>query len=478
MALPDADAWRLLDLAADAIFVRDAGGVITYWNAGAARLYGWAPEEAVGQVAGRLLGTRYPEGEAAVVAAAEAGGWDGELVQLARDGRRVLVESRWVADIDADGLLRGFLEVNRDITARRAAEQRVRRLLEAAPDPTVLVDEHGIIRMANRRAHGLLGYDPGALPGMAVETLVPDGVRAGHAKLREGYFTDPQPRTMGASVDLAARRADGTEVPVEISLAPVETEEGMLVAAALRDVTVRRQVQRRLEDQAAALARSNAELERFAYVASHDLQEPLRKVATFCKLLKEDYGGRLDETADMYIDYAVDGALRMRDLINDLLTFSRIGRREGAAEDVDVAAVVATALRNLDALREECDATVDVGDLPTVRAERSLLVQLYQNLLGNALKFRAPGRRCHVEVGARRQGGEWLFWVADNGIGIDDDKGEQIFEMFSRLHARTEYPGTGIGLAICRRIVERSGGRIWLDSRPGVGSTFSWTMRT
>jgi light-regulated signal transduction histidine kinase (bacteriophytochrome) len=250
----------------------------------------------------------------------------------------------------------------------------------------------------------------------------------------------------------------------------------MLVSAVIRDITERKRTERRLAEQAVALARSNAELEQFAYVASHDLQEPLRKIASFCSLLKADYGGELDEMADTYIDYAVDGAIRMQALIRDLLEYSRVARREVRLEPVDVRAAVDTALRNLDAMREEADVALLIDAMPTIPAERSQLVQLYQNLIANAIKFRAPGRRCEIEVGSRPDAGGWLFWVRDNGIGIDQSHTDQVFEMFRRLHARTEFAGTGIGLAICRRIVERMGGRIWVESAPGAGATFWWTV--
>jgi signal transduction histidine kinase len=223
------------------------------------------------------------------------------------------------------------------------------------------------------------------------------------------------------------------------------------------------------------LERSNAELEQFAYVASHDLQEPLRKVASFCQLLQRRYGGQLDERADQYIGFAVDGAKRMQDLINDLLAFSRVGRSTQAMTSVDCAALVARAESNLATVIEESGAQIRTGLLPRVHGDPALLGQVFQNLIGNALKYRGEAAPV-VELDARRDGPMWELRCSDNGIGIDPEYAERIFVLFQRLHGRGEYEGTGIGLAMCRKIVEHHGGRIWLDPIPGPGSTFRFTL--
>jgi signal transduction histidine kinase len=228
----------------------------------------------------------------------------------------------------------------------------------------------------------------------------------------------------------------------------------------------------------ADLRRSNAELEQFAYVASHDLQEPLRKVASFCQLLQQRYGGQLDERADQYIGFAVDGARRMQDLINDLLAFSRVGRVEQPHTDVDCGVLVERVRGDLSRVIEESGASVEVeGTLPVVHGDAGLLRLVFQNLIANAIKFRAePAPR--VVLDAERDGESWRFRCADNGIGIDSEYAERIFVLFQRLHPRTEYEGTGIGLAMCRKIVEYHGGRMWLDPDrgEGAGSTFYFTL--
>jgi len=240
-----------------------------------------------------------------------------------------------------------------------------------------------------------------------------------------------------------------------------------------------RQLQRKAEEdlakQAAELARSNADLEQFAYVASHDLQEPLRMVAAYTQLLAERYKGRLDEQADKFIGYASEGALRMQVLIQDLLAFSRVGRSGSGRASVDCKAVMQEVLQTLAPTIKESKATINYPALPKVWADRTQIAQLFQNLIGNAVKFKgtaSPVISVHVE----KEDYQWLFSVSDNGIGIAPEYAENIFVVFQRLHARTEYPGNGIGLAICKKIVERSGGRIWVESQAGCGSTFKFTI--
>ena len=222
------------------------------------------------------------------------------------------------------------------------------------------------------------------------------------------------------------------------------------------------------------LTRSNRDLEQFAYVASHDLQEPLRMVATYTQLLAERYQGKLDENADKYIHYAVDGALRMQTLVKDLLAFSRVGRLLQTPQAVDCKVVLQSVMANLQATIQESGARISYGALPVIVADRSELVQLFQNLIGNAIKFRSV-KTPEVRITAQKKKKEWWFSVADNGIGIAPQHVDDVFVIFKRLHTREEYPGSGIGLAICKKIVEHNQGRIWVESQPRQGSTFRFT---
>jgi signal transduction histidine kinase len=325
-----------------------------------------------------------------------------------------------------------------------------------------------------------------AVLGLVLALLIALGVASARALRR--WVTDPLTEVGGH-----ARQVTAGDLTHEIpSVGPPE-----LGALAEDTEQMRRRILRELDAVAGAraelkvlnedLARSNLELEQFAYVASHDLQEPLRKVTSFCQLLQARYGGQLDEQADQYIGYAVDGAKRMQALINDLLAFSRVGRAMEEVRSVDLAACAESAVHNLGAAIEEAHARVVIGSLPTVDGIPTLLTTLLQNLIGNAIKFRGPEDPV-VAVGAERRDGEWLLSVSDNGIGIAPRFADRIFVIFQRLHAREEYAGTGIGLAMCKKIVESHGGRIWLDTgeapdadeeryaKPRPGTRFCFTL--
>ncbi len=260
-------------------------------------------------------------------------------------------------------------------------------------------------------------------------------------------------------IQVAARTVELNDANVHLS---VELDE-------------RRRAEQRLAKYTEDLARSNQELEQFAYVTSHDLQEPLRMVASFTQLLARRYRGRLDQDADEFIGFAVEGATRMQNLLNDLLAYSRVGTRGKPFVPVDCNMVFKQARDNLAKTVEESGALIFLDPLPVVRGDEVQLIQLFQNLLANAIKFRGS-EMPQVQVSARKKGHEWIFSIKDNGIGIDPEHHERIFVIFQRLHARSEFPGTGIGLAICKKIVNRHGGRIWVESQPGKGSTFYFSI--
>jgi signal transduction histidine kinase len=274
--------------------------------------------------------------------------------------------------------------------------------------------------------------------------------------------------------------AGNFEKPVGVAAGPREivrlaSEIDAMRRRIVSELTVVEGIREQLEAQALDLKRSNVELEQFAYVASHDLQEPLRKVASFCQALQRRYSGQLDERADQYIEFAVDGAKRMQTLINDLLAFSRVGRSGNELELVNLNLVLAEAKATLSSSLGESETTVLADELPSVRGERTLLVSLFQNLIGNAVKFRGEHAPV-VSLTVACHGGEWQFSCADNGIGVEGEYADRIFVIFQRLHTKEAYPGTGIGLAMCRKIVEYHGGRIWLDLEHAPGAEFHFTL--
>ena len=280
-----------------------------------------------------------------------------------------------------------------------------------------------------------------------------------------------------AKVERLSRR-DGGRAWASSTKLPWRDASGQIIGTfgLSRDITAQKEAEEKLVEERNLLARSNAELEQFAYVASHDLQEPLRAVASCVQLLRKRYEGKLDARAEEFMTHAVDGTKRMQALITDLLAYSRVGTHAHAFEEVDCDEAVNDAIFNLSVAIQESGAAVKRETLPKVQADSTQLGQLFQNLIGNAVKFRAEQRPPEIAISAQRDGADWVFKVADNGIGIEPQYYERIFRVFQRLHTRARYPGTGIGLAICKKIVERHGGRIWIESRPEQGTTFFFTL--
>jgi PAS domain S-box-containing protein len=370
-------------------------------------------------------------------------------------------------------------ELEQRIIERTAQFQRsetlFRGLLESAPDAIVITSSTGRIVLVNRQLEEMFGYQRHELLDHPVETLMPERFRDAHLEHRAQYAYDPQTRNMGGGLELYGLRKDGSEFSVEVSLSPLVSDEGMLVSSAIRDVTKRKQTEDALRQLAADLARSNAELEQFAYVASHDLQEPLRAVSGCVQLLQQRYQGQLDAQADELIAHTVDGSSRMQTLIRDLLAYARVSTRGRELEPIDSETILKEALSNLTTVIQESRGVVTHGPLPTVAADPTQLLQVFQNLVGNALKYRG-NRPPEVRIDAEHRAGAWQFTVRDNGIGIEPQYFERIFGIFQRLHTRKEYPGTGIGLALCKKIIERHGGRIWVASQSGDGSAFCFTI--
>jgi PAS domain S-box-containing protein len=360
------------------------------------------------------------------------------------------------------------LALRREADDRKAAEERFRLVVEAAPHATLMVDRSGRITLVNRRSEELFGYRREELIGRSVEFLVPERARDAHAGHVAEFVRTRASRPMGVGRDLLAQRKDGTLVPVEIGLSPLLLPDGPHTLASIIDMTERK----RVDDD---LRRSNADLEQFAYIASHDLQEPLRMVASYTDLLAQRYREQLDERAEKYMHYITDGAKRMQRLVADLLSYSRVGSQGIDMQAVNASAVVARVCESLGPRIRETGAAIDVDHLPIVMADEVQLTQLFQNLIGNAIKFRGE-RPPRVTIAAVECDDRWQFSVQDNGIGIDARFSERIFQMFQRLHDKERYPGSGIGLSIAKRIVERHGGRIWLESTSGEGSTFFFTL--
>lgn len=461
----------------DAIMGKDLNGRIMSWNRAAEQIFGYTSVQAIGRDVTLLIPPARIEEEQLILERVKGGEQiqHFETQRVAADGR-VLEMSLTISPIrDALGRVVGASTIGRDVSESRAAEERFRALLETAPDAMVIIGEDGVIRLVNAQAERLFGYERERMIGQPVEMLIPERLRSGHAGHRSGYFASPKVREMGAGLELSGLRSNGEEFAIEISLSPMGSGPGMLATAAVRDISDRKAVEHKLAHSAQELARSNRDLEQFAYVASHDLQAPLRSVIGFSQLLRKKYGGQFDADGREFLGFVESSAKHMQDLINGLLAFSRVGSQGADFSPVDAEAVIRELETQLSAVISDRGARLTHDPLPQIRASRLEFHQLLQNLIVNGLKFQ-PGEAPRVHVSATREDKAWRFSVHDWGIGIHADHQARIFQIFQRLHAPEAYEGTGIGLAVCQKIVQRHGGRIWVDSGVGEGSTFHFTI--
>ena len=507
-ALQDAkqELETILGGVGDGITVRDARGHIVFANDLAARLLGFAS-------VAEMAHSSFDDWSHNV----EMRATDGTPLPLSLfPGRSVLVEGvaselsfqlqflrtgeqRWLVVkstplFDASGDLRLAIKIVRDVTAQRRSEEvrmgllltidQQRRRIQAILDnvPGIVWESQGQSSSVDQKtifvsayAPVMLGYDVGQWlnnKDFWRRIIHPDDWQA-VVDQTEALFQG----TKTGNLEFRLIAQDGRVVPVEAHMSVLTDREGNPIGSCgmLTDITERYEAEAQLARNALDLERSNQQLQQFAYVASHDLQEPLRMVASYLQLLESRYKDALDDDAREFIAYAVDGATRMRGMINDLLAYSRLDAQEKNFELIESRAAVDQACDRLRSSIDETGATITYDDLPAVRAEEVLLVQLFQNLIGNAIKYRSDAPPV-IHVGAEARNGEWLFSVSDNGIGIEPQYLERIFVIFRRLHAPGKYTGTGIGLAICKKVVERHGGRIWAESQIGKGSVFYFTI--
>jgi PAS domain S-box-containing protein len=381
-----------------------------------------------------------------------------------------------------------FRDVTGRVRAERAlqeSERRFRRFVEQSAAGFVLTDTQGATIEWNHAAETITGIPRAEALGMPIwrilyhmAPLEKQTTELTH-HLRHtvaAFFRSGQAPWANTWIERRLRLPDGSERVVASIIFGIEMEEGFATGGIIRDITRRKRAEEQLAHYATELERSNRELVQFGSVISHDLQEPLRMVSRYLALLKHRYAGRLDEDADTFIDYAVDGAARMEAMIKALLDLSRVETRGQPFAPTDLEAVLGQTLRDLEQAVAESGVELTHAPLPTVVADETQLRQVLQNLIANAIKFRREGVTPRVHVSAERMDGAWVVSVADNGIGLDPEQADRLFQIFQRLHTEAEYPGLGIGLALCRRIVERHGGRMWVESTPGQGATFSFTL--
>lgn len=408
--------------------------------------------------------------------------------------RRVRTRTRLPSPVDR-GTLGGM-----DIDGERPTERQQAELWEAvlrtAVDPIIVIDGGGVILRANDATEDLFGYATNFLVGKNVSILMPEPYRTEHDTYLQRYLETGEAKIIGIGREVEAQKADGEVFPMSLAVSEIKRDGRSWFTGIIHDLTERRKVETELllakeqleervrqrtaelEASMTELSRSNRDLEQFAYIASHDLQTPLRNVRQGLELLDErladTYGDGMDPEAQELADLTVASALKMEGLIRGLLSYSRLDRSLGPThEPVDLEALTKEIIAEL-AAEGEVDVKVSIAELPTVLGDPIQLTQLVQNLLENAFKYRQRGTRLEIDVSAEEQDGSWLISVTDNGIGIDTEQQDRVFDLFRRAHP--EYEGMGLGLAICQRIVERHGGQIWVASAPGGGSVFSFTM--
>ena len=462
-----------------AIFMIDPAGRVISWNAGAERIKGYTAAEITGQNFACFFSAEDIERgrpQEILRLAAANGRHEEQGMRTRKDGSRFLASITITALRDPAGNLLGFSELSHDLSVSVASEAKYRGLLEAAPDAMVVVNEAEKIVLLNLQAENQFGYSRDELVGQPLKNIIPEGFAERLIADGTRSAADALAQQIGTGIELLGRRKDGNEFPIEIMLSPLKSAGGVLVTAAIRDISERKRAEAHLLKTVEELKRSNDELEHFAYVASHDLQEPLRMVASYTQLLAKRYKGRLDSDADEFIAFAVDGSTRMQGMIQDLLLYSRAGSSRAALRELDSEVALKNALDNLRVTLQESGAIVTHDSLPALTTDHMQLTQVFQNLVGNAIKYRSAAVPL-IHVCAAKQGNdEWQFSVHDNGIGIDSQYFEKIFVLFQRLHSREEFEGTGIGLAICKKMLERLGGRIWVESQKGEGSIFHFAL--
>ncbi len=370
----------------------------------------------------------------------------------------------------------------RDITERKRAENELRQseakfreLLEAAPDAVVVVNSDRRLVLVNTQAERMFGYRREELLGRPIEdTLIPERLREKHIGHHERYFSDPTAQ-MG-SHEFVARRKDGGEFPIDLSLSPLETDQGLLVITVVRDISERREAERRLKERSEQLQAVNAELEAFTYSVSHDLRAPLRHIDGFAKILTEQYSEQIDAGGQRYLERIRDGARQLGLLVDDLLNLSRLGRFELRRQVTGLNSLVEEARRELQPETEGRAIEWRIDRLPFVECDPALVKQVFANLLSNAVKYTRPRERAVIEVGSLTLNGAPAVFVRDNGVGFSMKYADKLFGIFQRLHRQEDFEGTGIGLATVQRIIRKHGGRVWAEAELDRGACFYFTL--
>lgn len=463
----------LLDAAPDATVIVNEKGLIQMINLQVENLFGYTRDELIGKPVEILIPTdlrhKHTGHRADFIKEARirSMGAGIELKAVRKDNTSFPVEISLSPIKTKEGLL--ISASVRDITNRKKSEEKFRSLLDSAPDATVIVDEKGIIQMINHQTENLFCYTRDELIGRPVEILIPTDLHGKHHHHRASFANTPRVRAMGAGIELHAVKKGGIMFPVEISLSPIRTEEGMLVSASVRDITIRKELETELK-------KTNAELEAFTYSVSHDLRAPLRGIIGFTAILEEDYASQLDEEARRITSIIKSNTLKMGHLIDDLLAFSRTGKQELVKSDIDSKTLVTEVIGDLKQQYNTTNITWNISDLIPVKADINTIRQVWINLIANAIKYSGSVDKSIIEIGSFLNEGHVVFYVKDNGVGFDDQYKHKLFKVFQRLHSPEEFEGTGVGLALVEKIISRHKGRVWAEGQTGKGASFYFSL--
>lgn len=462
----------------EAIVGKTVDGYITSWNRKAEVLFGYTEAEVVGKPSTFLFPPDRIEEEAAVLRQVISGGSlvGFETERKKKDGTVFPIAATYSVIKDGTGKVMGISTFIRDITEKKQAEEKIMQLaaiVESSRDAIISKTVDGYITSWNKQAEVLFGYKESEILGQHISTLFPPDRLDEEALILQKI-------TSGEALlnfETQRRRKDGSVFPVAATISAINDPRGRMIGISniIRDITEKKQAEARLQAYTTALEQKNHESEQFAYIASHDLQEPLRTITNFIGIFSEEYIDKLDENAATYLKFISSASNRMQTLITDLLEYTTIENDRKWVE-IDCNTLVSDILQDLSATISETGTTVQYDNLPVITGQETRFKSLFQNLISNAIKFRKKDEAPVIEISAEDNDREWLFEIKDNGIGIDKPYYEKVFKLFQRLHGRKEYEGTGIGLAHCKKIVDLRGGRIWVESEPGVGSSFYFTV--